>query len=142
MGKDNVIEIKYPHPHFRPQAEYSDEIDEEGAIDSDVGYLEGVFSDERPYRVECWAIDDVRMATIYFSDRNLKKMTKEDLANYLEAEKLVVWLQHQKSLHCKHVKDEIDISMWAVNIKLKDEQGSYAEITGKLKLYDEEEIKS
>jgi len=41
MEQDNILIIKYPHPHFKPQANYSDEIDEEGCVDSDIGYLEG-----------------------------------------------------------------------------------------------------
>ena len=33
MEQDNILIIKYPHPHFKPQANYSDEIDEEGCVD-------------------------------------------------------------------------------------------------------------
>ena len=29
MEQDNILIIKYPHPHFKPQANYSDEIDED-----------------------------------------------------------------------------------------------------------------
>ncbi|NCD08717.1 MAG: hypothetical protein EOL98_04695 [Negativicutes bacterium] len=141
MEKDNIIEIKYPHPHFKPQSDYSDAIDEEGCIDSDIGYLEGEFSDERPFRVECWAIDDVKMATIYFSDRNIKKATKEELIKYLEDEKLLRWLQKRKNLQCRHVKDDVDISMWAVNIKLCDARGKYAEINGELIAYENPQAK-
>ena len=136
MEQDNILEIKYPHPHFKPQANYSDEIDEEGCIDSDIGYLEGEFSDERPYRVEYWAIDDVKMATIYFSDRNIKKLQKENLIKYLEEEHLVFWLQDRKNIQCRHIKDDLDISMWAVNVKLCDAKGNYAYIKGEMIPYE------
>ncbi len=136
MEQDKILELKYPHPHFKPQSNFSDEIDEEGCVDSDIGYLEGEFSDERPYRVECWAIDDVQMATIYFSDRNIRKMSKEDLVKYLEGEHLVCWLQDRKNIQCRHIKDDLDISMWAVNVKLCDAKSKYAEIQGEIIPYE------
>ncbi|MGE4588242.1 MAG: hypothetical protein AB7E34_01510 [Acidaminococcaceae bacterium] len=137
MEQDNVLKIKYPHPHFKPQANYSNEIDEEGFIDSDIGYLEGEFSDERPYRVECWEIDALTMATIYFSDRNIKKLQKDELIKYLEKEHLVCWLQNKKNIQCRHIKDNLDISMWAINIKLSDAKKQYAKIQGKLIPYED-----
>ncbi|MGL5206651.1 MAG: hypothetical protein ACRC8T_03975, partial [Acidaminococcaceae bacterium] len=94
------------------------------------------FSDERPYRVEYWAIDEVKMATIYFSDRNIRKWHKDDLVQYLEAEQLVCWLQPKKNLQCRHIKDDLDISMWAINIKLCDDNRKYAEIKGDITPYE------
>ncbi|MEG2069100.1 MAG: hypothetical protein RSB52_01840 [Acidaminococcaceae bacterium] len=125
---ENIMELKYPHPHIKPQATYTDTIDEAGAIDKDLGYAEGSFSDARPYRIECWVIEQVVMATIYFSDRNIKTWQKEQLTTYLEQEKLVEWLTVEKNLQGKQAKDDLGIALWVVNIKLKDEKEQFAKL--------------
>ena len=76
------------------------------------------------------------MVTIYFSDRSIKKMHKDELIKYLEDEHLVCWLQDKKNIQCRHIKDDLDISMWAVNVKLCDAKSKYAEIQGEIIPYE------
>ena len=45
------------------------EPDEDGVMD--VGYKNGVFSDGRPYRLECWRMDAMLMLTVLFSNEGL-----------------------------------------------------------------------
>ena len=137
MKKDNIVTMRYPRPHFKPQAamvEVTEDDDE--VIDRDLGYIEGEFSDSRPYRVECWCVEEVRMATIYFSDRKLKDSTKEDLLEFLEQQGLVRWLPGKKNLQPRNVKDELGRSMWAINIKLQNGSSKYAEIIGEIIAYE------
>lgn len=44
------------------------EPDEDGVMD--VGYKIGVFSDGRPYRLECWRMDEMLMLTVLFSNED------------------------------------------------------------------------
>ena len=35
----------------------------------DIGFVKGTFLDGRPYRLECWCMDELIMASVFFDER-------------------------------------------------------------------------
>ena len=91
--------------------------------------------DGRPYQIEYWCIEEVHMATIYFSDRHIKEWTKEQLVQYLEDNGIVTWKIKEKKIQARRMKDDLQISLWAINIKLSEKNKELAQINKKLEPY-------
>ncbi len=51
-----------------------------------VGYAEGILSDERPFRLECWAEDQLTNLTIFISNMGIENYTSQDVLDYLKNE--------------------------------------------------------
>lgn len=107
-------------------------------LDMDYGYLEGICaSDNRPYRIECWGISDVIMASVYISSQDKLLCSKKELIEYLEDNKVIVWLNKlNKKIQVGTGKDEEDKDILTINIKLKEEDTSFAKIAGSLHYYN------
>jgi hypothetical protein len=55
----------------------------------DLGWSEGFLSDSRPYRVECWAENQVTMLTIFFSTGGMENYSDLMFKELLSKENLV-----------------------------------------------------
>ena len=65
------------------------EPDEDGVMD--VGYKIGVFSDGRPYRLECWRMDAILMLTVLFSNEGLTGYQRADMPLIVAPTCLCFW---------------------------------------------------
>ena len=52
----------------------------------DIGFVKGTFLDGRPYRLECWCMDELIMASVFFDERYLTAWKRLDFALLLELE--------------------------------------------------------
>lgn len=109
------------------------EPDEDGVID--VGYRTGKLSDNRPYRLECWRMDDMLMVTIMFCDIGLRAYKREDMHLLLEAEELVRFVGEKRPLQCALTEDDLGRGVWALNLLLQNRKGKNAELCVELNSY-------
>lgn len=107
--------------------------DEDGVMD--IGYLKGTLSDGRAYRLECWRMDDMLMATVMFSDLGLAGYGREDMALLLEHEGIISFRSGRPRLQCAMCEDDAGNPVWSLNIMLANGKGTYAGITGELNRY-------
>lgn len=128
----------YDKPIIKPKVlnVIKDEKDE--LLDIDYGYLEGVCrSDNRPYRIECWGIADIIMASVYFSTKDKVDCSKEELIHYLEDNNVIIWLnKFNKKIQVTKRKDEVGKDIFTINVKLKEEDTNFAKIAGSLNFYN------
>lgn len=101
----------------------------------DIGWAEGTLSDGRPYRVECWAQDQVTCVQCYFSSDGLEELDRSGLQQFLEREGLVRFLSDHRYADGRWVSDASGNSMWEVNVVVGDEDELYAEADIPLKPY-------
>ena len=110
------------------------EPDEDGVMD--VGYKNGVLSDGRPFRLECWRMDEMLMLTVLFSNEGLGAYSRADMPLLLEGEEILRFVGTGKPrLQATQTTDDVGHSMWAINLMLANGQGTYAELTMKLNSY-------
>ena len=110
------------------------EPDEDGVMD--VGYKNGLLSDGRPYRLECWRMDELLMLTVLFSNQGLSAYRRVDMPLLLEGEGILQFVGTSKPrLQATQTTDDVGQSMWALNLMLADGKGTYAELTVKLNSY-------
>ena len=104
---------KFPRPDmsgYKPNLASSDE-----GHGFDIGWIEGEFSDGRPYRAELWCWDHNSNITFFFSSLELENASDQELADLLEREtsfkvgsrKLIVPIKTQ---------DFSGNELWSVNI--------------------------
>ena len=65
-----------------------DDFDRDNSGSTEIGWAEGVLSDNRPYRLECWAEDHITSITIFISAIDIEDWSSEQVMGYLEAEGL------------------------------------------------------
>ncbi len=109
------------------------EPDEDGV--QDIGYRVGMLSDGRAYRLECWRMDDMLMLTAMFADRGLEAYRREDMYLLLESEGILHFTESRRSLQAARTTDDVDHEVWAINLKLADKKGTYAELAVELNSY-------
>ncbi len=109
------------------------EPDEDGV--QDVGYYNGKLCDGRPYRLECWRMDDMLMLTVLFSDAGLAGYRREDMPLLLELEEIVRFTGSSRKLQAARTTDDAGKPMWAVNLQLANKKATYAELLVKLNRY-------
>lgn len=110
------------------------EPDEDGVMD--VGYKNGVLSDGRPFRLECWRMDDMLMLTVLFSDQGLTGYARGDMSLLLEGEDILQFIGNTKPrLQAARTTDDVGQSMWALNLMLANKKGTYAELMVELNSY-------
>lgn len=93
----------------------------------EVGWAEGTFSDERPWRAEMWAEDQVCVLTFSFSTKGLEGASKDDLANLLEREGVIGFTTPQRYASCTKFFDPSDNEMWSVNVVVGDDEDTFIE---------------
>lgn len=110
------------------------EPDEDGVMD--VGYKNGVLSDGRPFRLECWRMDEMLMLTVLFSNEGLGAYSRADMPLLLEGEEILRFVGTGKPrLQATQTTDDVGHSMWAINLMLANGQGTYAELSMQLNSY-------
>ena len=109
------------------------EPDEDGV--QDIGYRKGKLCDGRPYRLECWRMDDMVMATVMFDDLGLSTWTKLDMYLLLELDEIISFPNGYKRLQAARTEDDKGQPVWALNMLLQDSKGVYGEIVGPMNRY-------
>lgn len=109
------------------------EPDEDGVMD--VGYKNGVLSDGRKYRLECWRMDDMLMLTVMFSDKGLEAFKRADMYLVLEAEGILRYTAAKHPLQANRTQDDVGNNVWAINIMLANAKGIYGELLVELNSY-------
>lgn len=126
-------EIKFPIPNRSEYIPSPYEPDADGVLD--VGYYKGLITGGRPYVLECWQMDDLILATVFFSDEGLEGYNRNDLVLLLELEDIIRFVGEQRLFQCTHIVDDADVPMWAVNVTLQNAKGKYAEVLCPLRRY-------
>jgi hypothetical protein len=91
----------------------------------DLGWAEGVLSDGRPFRAECWAQDQITMLTLFFSVMDLENHTDQMFKDMLIKESLIEFVGDDAFLQAATIKDAAGNDMWSVNIVIGTEDGLY-----------------
>jgi len=98
-------------------------------------WAEGVFSDGRAFRIECWAQDQITYLQCFFSSVGLEELDQSDLQQFLERECLIVFVSDKRFASGRLTSDASENSMWEVNVVIGDEDELYAESDVPLKPY-------
>lgn len=109
------------------------EPDEDGV--RDIGYAVGKLSDGRPYRVECWCMDDLVMATIMLDTKGLEAWDRANMMLLSEFEDLVTYVEERPRLQAAKTTDDAGNEVWAINVMLRKDSKVYAELCMNLKPY-------
>lgn len=114
--------MAYPKPDrsdFRPNLEKAD-------IDDvlDLGLGEGVMSDGRPFRVECWAQHGATLLTFFFSAVDMDGAGDDELLCRLLAEGLLQIVRNREPLvRAERVVDVAGNELWSVNVVIGGDEG-------------------
>jgi hypothetical protein len=111
----------------------SSKTEDDDAID--LGWAEGVFTDDRPYRCESWATDGISLVTVFFSSLQLENATNESLSQLLVSEKLIHSSSSDINVEGIIFEDESGNEMWSVNVVICDEEKTYVESNIQFKEY-------
>jgi hypothetical protein len=101
----------------------------------DIGWDEGILSDGRRYRVECWAQDQVTSLTYFFSTRGLENMTNAQFAELLVREGLVQFMSSERYVAALPLKDARGSDMWSVNVVVGDDEKTFVRAQRPLRPY-------
>ncbi len=130
-----MVKLSFPRPLRQGRTASPLEPDEYGVLD--VGYVTGAFCDGRPYRLECWRMEELLMATVLFSSLYLETYQRADLRLLLEAECLIDFGKGEERprLQAALTRDEAGEPMWAVNVQLAAGKKEYAKVLPPLRRY-------
>ena len=110
------------------------EPDEDGVMD--VGYLTGTMSDGRPFRLECWRMEEMLMLAVLLSSQGLSAYSRADMPLLLEGEEILRFVGTGKpKLQAAQTTDDVGQNMWALNLMLANNKGTYAELLVQLHSY-------
>lgn len=110
------------------------EPDEDGVMD--IGYQTGKLSDGRPYRLECWRMDDMVMITVMFSDIGIEAYKRADMYLLLECEGILKFKENKRPLQVARIKDDVNKSMWSLNLMLANSKQVYIDLLINLTKYN------
>ena len=100
----------------------------------DLGFAKGAFSDGRPYKIECWCMEEFVMATVLFDEALITAWKRADFALLLELEELFKF-NGRPLVQAARMKDDAGRGIWAVNVMVKNDKGLQAEILRPLQRY-------
>ena len=83
-----------------------------------IGYNEGVLSDQRPYRIEVWSSYDITNATIFISIKDIENKSEEDIKEYLQKENIIKVIDDD--IYITEVEDSEDNTFLSVNVPIFD----------------------
>lgn len=126
-------EIKFPVPNRSNYIPSPYEPDADGVLD--VGYYKGSIAGGRPYVLECWQMDELIVATVFFSNEGLDDYSRKDLIMLLEKESIIKFIDEKHLFQYNLTVDDSGVPMWAINITLQNEKGKYAKLLCPLRLY-------
>lgn len=125
----------YPQPDRSNQTPNRAKTPENDVLD--IGWNEGVLSDGRPYRVECWAQDQTTFLTYFFSTHGLENVTDARFAELLVREGLLRFTGSQRYVAARTLKDASGNAMWSVNVVIGDDEDTFVADRGPLRSYGE-----
>ncbi len=104
---------KFARPNmsgYKPNLASSDE-----GYGFDIGWIEGEFSDGRPYRAELWCWDHNSIITFFFSSLDLENASDQEFADLLERETSFK-VEARKLIVPIKTRDFSGNELWSVNI--------------------------
>ena len=104
---------KFPKPNIsghKPNLGSSDE-----GYGFDIGWIEGEFSDGRPYRAELWCWDHNSIITFFFSSLELENASDQEFADLLERETFFK-VEARKLIVPIKTQDFSGNELWSVNL--------------------------
>lgn len=104
----------YPAPdrsNYRPNRVKTAENDQ-----LDIGWNEGTLTDGRPFRVECWCQDQITCLTYFLSREGLEELTREEAADMLEREELLVYKTDDREAYPVKMDDASGQPIWSINV--------------------------
>ena len=124
--------MKYIEPDRSEYIVSAQEPDDDGVLD--LGFAKGVFSDGRPYKIECWCMDEIVMATVLFDEALMTAWKRADFTLLLELEELFKF-NGKPLVQAARMKDDAGRGIWAVNVMLKNAKGQQAELLRPMQRY-------
>lgn len=124
--------MKYIEPDRSEYIVSAQEPDDDGVLD--LGFAKGAFSDGRPYKIECWCMDEIVMATVLFDEALMTAWKRMDFALLLELEELFKF-NVKPLVQAARMKDDAGRGIWAVNVMLKNAKGQQAELLRPMQRY-------
>lgn len=109
-----------------PKPDRSDQIPNlekgEGIDVIDIGWNEGFLSDGRPYRVECWAQDQITMLTFFLTTNGIENYSDSMLKQLLIKEGLIKEFLTNAVVSAMPFTDASNNEMWSINIVVGNEE--------------------
>ena len=124
--------MKYIEPDRSGYIVSAHEPGDDGVLD--LGFAKGAFSDGRPYKIECWCMDEIVMATVLFDETLMTAWKRADFALLLELEELFKF-NGRPLVQAARMKDDAGRGIWAVNLMVKNDKGLQAEILRPMQRY-------
>ncbi len=104
--------------------------------EKNIGYAEGILSDGRPYRLECWAVDQVTCLTIFVSTIDIEELSSDQVMEYLEEEGLFKRITDELMGTALKFLDKQGNEFWSTNVVIGDDEETYTTSTIILKPFD------
>ena len=129
---DEAPEAKYPFPDrskLKPNFSMKDRDDQ-----LDIHYIEGIFDDGRPFRMESWASGGFSYATFYLSRKGIENFSPADLKEYLKSNEVIEFddrlylnsgFGDSINLSSQEKTDTSGNPIWEITIIVGDEDGTY-----------------
>lgn len=91
----------------------------------DLGWNEGMLSDGRPYRFECWCQDQLTCVTFFVSSLGLEQLDRADIQELLEREHLVRFLGDKRYADARPFVDPSGNTMLSINVVVGDDEETF-----------------
>jgi hypothetical protein len=109
-------------------------VDEDEELDN--GWVEGKFSDGRPYRGEMWSWDHLSAVTFFFSTVGIENLSEQGLADLLQRE-VSLQFKGEKRISAEKMMDFSDQEMWSVSLLVRDGEETLVAVGLQFKPYEE-----
>jgi hypothetical protein len=122
-----AMTTSYPKPDrstFKPNSYKTPENDS-----LDIGWAEGVLSDNRPFRMEYWCQDQCSIVTFFFSTVELDFPTPANVRDFLEREGLVRFRESEGEATGGRWTDSAGNEMWSWTVLFASDDHTYADVT-------------
>ena len=118
--------LPYPRPDRSNSTPNHFKTPEDDAID--IGWAEGILSDGRPYRLECWCQDQVTCVTIFVSQIGLERLDDRSIQDLLEREDLAHFTGPKRFAGARPFRDASGQAMLSINVVVGDDEETF--VTG------------
>ena len=109
-------------------------IDRDNTDVTEIGWAEGILSDERPYWLECWAENQTTCMTIFISALGIETWSSDQVMQYLLTEKLYSRTENPFYGSAQTYSYDNDL-WWSANIVIGNDDNLYCDSTIPLKSY-------
>lgn len=99
-----------------------------------IGYQEGVLSDERPYRLEVWSSHEITNATIFISIKDIENKSEEEIKKYLSDEGIIEIIEDD--IYITEVEDVEDNVFLSINMPVLEKNKEINKYLVELKSFD------